>query len=231
MTSVRRCLLVIACLSVWPAEAHAHSTRSPPTLTEAAEVRLQNLSFFLFGFLLSALLIQLLWNALRRDSPALPRLSYLKAVGLLGLWGVVFTLALVATGGARELMTPGEPGPSGIRYRLTPEPQPVEKAEDIRRRQLEWLKDALWRYAGANNGRFPPSRTDPAIPPDQWQLPDATGMQYVYVGGLVATRDGVPLAFEPDVYGGGRWVLFSHGELQLMTSVELTRALPAEKKR
>src|SRR4051794_20266698 len=76
-------------------------------VNDVAVLRVESLSFFLVVFLLSALFIQLLWNFLRRDFPRLPRLSYLKALGLVTLWGTLFVLVLTMISGARELMTPG----------------------------------------------------------------------------------------------------------------------------
>ncbi|MBM3993837.1 MAG: hypothetical protein FJ303_06750 [Planctomycetes bacterium] len=52
------------------------------SLTDLARVRLENISFFLAGFLLSALFIMLLWNYLAKDWTFLPELSYFKALGL-----------------------------------------------------------------------------------------------------------------------------------------------------
>ncbi|HZY87042.1 MAG TPA: hypothetical protein VFE78_19560, partial [Gemmataceae bacterium] len=57
------------------------------TLTDVARLRLDAVSFFLAGFLLSACGLQLLWNRLRKDFPSLPRLGYGRAVGLVTLWG------------------------------------------------------------------------------------------------------------------------------------------------
>ena len=45
------------------------------TLTDIAELRIQAISFFLMVFLVSACLIQLIWNRLRTDFAFLPRLS------------------------------------------------------------------------------------------------------------------------------------------------------------
>src|SRR5687767_15824936 len=77
------------------------------TLTDAASLRLQSISFFLVVFLLSALVIRWIWNALTTDFPRLPRLSYPKALGLVALWGLLFLLVLTMISGARELLTPG----------------------------------------------------------------------------------------------------------------------------
>lgn len=91
-------------------------------LTDVARLRFENASFFLVILLVSALLIQLLWNYLRRDFPRLPRLSYGKAMLIVLLWGLLFILVLSMVAGARELMTPGAWEKQGTAYHLkTPE--------------------------------------------------------------------------------------------------------------
>jgi hypothetical protein len=76
-------------------------------LSDLAQMRLQNISFFLAVLLLSAWLIRWLWNRLARDFTFLPRLGYGKALGLVVLWGLLFVLVLTMISGARELLTPG----------------------------------------------------------------------------------------------------------------------------
>ena len=56
------------------------------TLTDAASLRLQSISFFLSAFLVSSFLVRWIWNSLRSDFPRLPRLSYPRALALVGLW-------------------------------------------------------------------------------------------------------------------------------------------------
>src|SRR5829696_7702497 len=100
------------------------------TLTDAASLRLQSISFFLVVFLLSALVIRWIWNALTTDFPRLPRLSYPKALGLVALWGLLFLLVLTMISGARELMTPGAWKKQGLTYTLADqEPAPPDVEE------------------------------------------------------------------------------------------------------
>src|SRR5271170_7855407 len=87
-------------------------------LTDVAKLRLENISFFLAGFLLSAFFIKLLWNYLAADWTFLPRLSFGKALGLAALWGLLFVLVLTMISGARELMTPGAWEKKGATYQL-----------------------------------------------------------------------------------------------------------------
>src|SRR3954447_3194860 len=148
-----------------------------PRLNDVVRLRLENISFFLAGFLLSAFLIQLLWNYLRRDWPALPRLNYPKALGLVTLWGLLFVLVLTMISGARELMTPAAWEPDGATYKVARKDQPAAADRDeVRRRQVERLRDTLWEYARKNGDRFPGARTEPGITPDVWLLPDPSGL-------------------------------------------------------
>jgi hypothetical protein len=88
------------------------------TISEAAKLRLETLSFLLAGFFLAAGGVRWLWNSLTRDFPGLPLLSYGKALALVALWGLLFVLVLTMISGARELLTPGAWEQNGITSRL-----------------------------------------------------------------------------------------------------------------
>jgi hypothetical protein len=192
------------------------------TLTDVARLRLEAISFFLAGFLLSAWGLQVLWNRLRKDFPALPRLGYGRAVGLVSLWGLLFVLVLTMISGARELMTPGDWQRQGWTYRLA---QDTASPEEARKEKLQELRFALWEYARTHGGQLPPPTAAPEIPAERWQLPGPSGMRYVYAGAGRGTR---PLAYEPEVFGPERFVLFSNGDVKLLRSEEIDRALQAE---
>ncbi|MBA4063333.1 MAG: hypothetical protein C0501_06395 [Isosphaera sp.] len=202
------------------------------TLTDAASMRLESISFFLAVFLLVALAVRALWNALRTDFPRLPRLSYPKAVGLVGLWGLLFLLVLTMISGARELMTPGAWKKDGLTYSLAdakspaPEPPPAGPTEEVRRAKLLALFAALTAHAGSHDGRYPPAG-DPSVPAELWQTPHASGLRYVYLSGRTARDPGRVLACEPELFDGGRLVLFAGGEVRRMTSADLAPLLGA----
>lgn len=228
----RVAVCVIGAMLCGPALAHAGMPSFTAVLNEVPKLRIQAISFFLVVFLLSALLVQWLWNSLRKDYKSLPELSYLRAVGLVTLWGLLFVLVLTMISGARELMTPGAWEPNGITHRLAHKAGPAapdDEMDSARREQLERLKEALWRYAKAHDGRFPPSRSDPAIPPEMWRLPGPSQAQYVYAGGAATLFDPVPLAHEPEVFGRGRWVLFTDGAIRRLSGEELQRAMSGGK--
>ena len=88
------------------------------TLTDVARLRVEVISFFLMGLLLSAGVVMAVWNGLRRDFAWLPRLSYGKACGVIVLWGLLFVVVLTMISGARELMTPGAWEKEGVTYKL-----------------------------------------------------------------------------------------------------------------
>lgn len=88
------------------------------TLSKTAGLRLDAISFFIVCLLAAAWAIQRVWNSLASDFPRLPRISYLRSFGLMGLWGLLFLLVLTMISGARELMTPGAWKKNGISYQL-----------------------------------------------------------------------------------------------------------------
>src|SRR5229473_3457463 len=63
-------------------------------VTYSADARLQAISFFLLVLLLCSAAVWGLWNYVRREWTALPRLSYPKAVGVTVLWGLLAFIVL-----------------------------------------------------------------------------------------------------------------------------------------
>jgi hypothetical protein len=100
------------------------------TLTNIAKARIDAVSFFAVGLFGIAWAIRTVWNSLAKDFPRLPRISYWRSLGLMGLWGLLFLLVLTMISGARELMTPGAWKKNGITYQLVepdnPPARPVE---------------------------------------------------------------------------------------------------------
>lgn len=185
-------------------------------------MRLQSMSFFLFGFILCSLAVMLLWNFLRRDFPMLPRLSFARAAAAVFLWGLLFILVLTMIGGARELMTPGAWKQNGITYQLrndeTP-PAPTNR-ETLRRQHLERLRIALWQFAATHQGHFPNADEVAAIDTELWQVPGTGGMRYVYVPNLTAGQVAEVLASEPELEPGKRLVLKTNGDIVLLSTAE-----------
>jgi hypothetical protein len=196
------------------------------SLTDVARVRLETLSFFLLLFVASSLVVWRLWNGLRADFPRLPRLSYPKALGVVGLWGLLFLLVLTMISGARELMTPGAWKKDGLTYALD-NGKPAGPTEDERRAKLSHLAAALAAHAAAHDGRYPASADDAVIPRAVWESAHASGMRFVYVPGRTAGDAGRVLAAEPELFGETRLVLLVGGEVRRTTSAELAALLPA----
>lgn len=86
-----------------------------------AKLRLQSISFFLVGLLVSILAVKVLWNSLAASIPSFPRIDFLRATAIVVLWGLIFTLVLTMISGARELMTPGAWKQNGFTYELRDE--------------------------------------------------------------------------------------------------------------
>ena len=138
-------------------------------LSDLARMRLQVISFFLLVLLLSAKVVQRIWNALRNDFPKLPLLTYGKSLGLVTLWGLLFLLVLTMISGARELMTPGAWKKQGITYALandlenldSPSARPAEREEypDDRRESIG-LDATAWSDSASHCGRTPRLTTD-----------------------------------------------------------------------
>lgn len=88
------------------------------TLSDAANLRLSGISFFLLLLLVTAAGFQLVWNYLRRDFGRLPYLTYRMSLAAVLLLGLLFNIILLMIAGTRELMTPGAWEKSGITYKL-----------------------------------------------------------------------------------------------------------------
>ena len=203
-------------------------------LTEPTNLRLEVISFFLLVLLLSAVVVRWLWNGLTRDFPRMPRLSYGKALGLIVLWGAVFVLVLAMISGARELMTPGAWKPNGATYKLGDDAKSQEVpspglGEDDRRKKLDDLRVGLWAYARVHEGKLPASEDNPAVAPALWQTTHPSGMRFLFVPGRRPDLfNRFVVAYEPELFGDYRFVLFTDGEIRRLTSAELTEALAAK---
>jgi hypothetical protein len=91
------------------------------SLSDVAVLRLSTISFFVALILVAAWCVRFLWNYLRRDFPALPRLDYKRSLALVLLLGLCFNIVLLMISGTRELMTPGAWEKHGAIYQLKPD--------------------------------------------------------------------------------------------------------------
>ena len=183
-------------------------------LTDAARVRLDAVSFFVAAFFLAAALAWGCWNLLRKDFPALPRLSYGRAAAGTAVWGLVFLLALTMISGARELMTPGAWERAGWTYELAePAAPPPGAALADRRAGLAALY-AAWLDAGDD------------LPDAVLTVPGRAPRRYAVVPGRTQEDVGAVLAYEPDVFaaadgGADPLVLFVGGTVHQLPRAAL----------
>ncbi len=232
MRRLERPLLVILLISATAQTAYAGMPMV--RLSDVARMRLDVISFFLVGLLLSAAAIHWLWNQLRTDFPRLPEIHYGKALGVVILWGLLFIVVLTMISGVRELMTPGAWEPDGETYRLRNKVAVVDKdvKHDVdlvaeRDRQLRLLGHELQNHANKNDGLFPTTGQLQEFPPQRLLLPGPSQLRYVYVAGRTASDGAVPLAYEPNVFGGYCRVLLADGGLVSMAFDDLQTRLQA----
>ncbi len=208
------------------------------SLADVARMRLEVISFFLLAFLIIAAIVQAIWNGLRKDFTRLPRLSYFRSLGVIGLWGLLFLLVLTMISGARELMTPGAWEKVGATYRLAPDPPPIEEQISERFTAITRLRDALWSIAEGRSGKLP---DEAEIPPSAWVLPGASQGRYVYLGGTLKKHEAILgeygldesqprlIVVEPGEVGRDRLALFRDGRISWVSAEEIDALSRPEK--
>jgi hypothetical protein len=133
-------------------------------------------------------------------------------------------------------LTPGAWEKQGLTYKLTKDTgaspsSPSDTSSDmVRFLKLDRLRNALWKYAAAHEGKFPPDQTVSEIPQEAWQTADLPVMRYIYVPNQIADKGATPLVFEPELDRPLRLVLLTNGEIRPMSSASLTQALGGETK-
>ncbi|HEX5220289.1 MAG TPA: hypothetical protein VFZ59_12030 [Verrucomicrobiae bacterium] len=210
---LRQTALVVTSFSI---VVPAHAGMTVYGLRDVYRLRLEEISFFTFLFLISALALKLLWNYAFQGFAAIPRLKYLQALGLALVFGLVMLLILTMISGIREVLTPGAWRRQGTSYRLNDPSQ-----EPTRKRSLEHLRRALLDYAHSHDGQFPPHDYVPEIPEKLWESPDQAGSHYLYSGGLSTNDVDAILAIEPPNFGERRFVLKTSGEIKMRSNDEL----------
>lgn len=209
--------------------------------TDLGAMRVQAISFFALGLLLSAAFVQAIWNWLRKDFPRLPMLSFRRACAIVALWGLLFVIVLTMISGARELMTPGAWVKNGATYKLASEATDgdieatasaaeVHKQKQLegRREKLNELGRALRQYATKHEGRYPDSIETSGLGENLWRLPGGIQMQYKYVPGGTTTAKLFLVAYEPNVFDGQSFGLFADGRIVAMSFDDLLRLLPGD---
>ena len=188
--------------------------------SELGRRRWEELSFFMFGFLLMAAVVRWLWNFLRHDFPTLPLLSYRRSLSLMLLWGLLMTVVLALISGARELMTPGAWSPNGVTYKLTHDSSRTtgEKLADVttdqsRRLRLENLRFALWQFASLHSGHFTTTGEQDQIGGELWFAEPESRTRFIYVPEEVQQKLNGVLVYEPEIFEDRPYVLKTNGEI------------------
>ncbi|HBC87609.1 MAG TPA: hypothetical protein DCZ94_11690 [Lentisphaeria bacterium] len=112
------CLMIAAAMLISPTLYAGMPSPIDFSLTDFGATRIHAISFFAMMFLLVSFIFKLLWNSLRKDFPAMPQLTFRKAMIFVAIWAAAFTLILTMIAGARELMTPGAWKKAGHIYEL-----------------------------------------------------------------------------------------------------------------
>ena len=120
---VRRLLAIIVVRTLALRPAVALAGMPSMDLSDWAATRIDTISFFAALFLILAVVLRLLWNFLARDFPALPVLTFKRALAAVLLLSLLLAVVLTMIAGARELLTPGAWQKQGHIYRLS-EPKP-----------------------------------------------------------------------------------------------------------
>ncbi|MBX3442424.1 MAG: hypothetical protein KF774_08450 [Planctomyces sp.] len=221
-------MLCAAALLLSPAAAWAGMPSIE--LSDVAKLRLDTLSFFLLGVIISAVCLRGLWNALRRDIPALPRLSFRGALSATVLIGLVLLVVLTMISGARELLTPGAWNKQGLTFALTGDAAgDMDRAaqarlQDERRAALEQLRSLLWAHAASHAGAFPESTESAEFAGEFWTQPGVTSATYLYRRGHRIERTGRPLVIEHDVYDDEQLALLTDGRIGVLSRLMSDRA-------
>ena len=192
-------------------------------LNEEPLQRFQTISFFLMGLLACAAIVRWLWNYLQRDFFWLPRLSFGKALAGVLLWGLLFVIVLTMISGARELMTPGAWRKEGFTYKLNNPTVPAtgDARLEQRKRKLEDLRTALLHFAATHRGSYPKASELEQIEKALWQIPDAPGVNYIYVPGMQADQTVALVVQEPEWIGTQIFAMQSNGEIVTLPSSQL----------
>lgn len=230
----QRCPILLLCMSVLEGLQSGTALAGMPTvaLSDLAALRIEILSFFLLLYLGSTLGLQRLWNGLHEQVPQLPTLTFSRALMASSLLCLLLLTLLSIVSGTRELLTPGAWEKHGMTYRLAgdaslsqPNVSLQEQVDHQRAKALGRLRDALVLYASRHENTLPRQELDPEISTEIWQIPHPSALPYVYRPGRTLDEGHLPLAWEPAIYGGERFVLFADGAIERISVKELRQHL------
>lgn len=188
--------------AILPWENHLQEVETEPY---ARQIQLLWISAIVL--LVGALFIKLLWNSAVKDFEKLPKLTYLRSLGLTVLWGLTMVVVLILIDGTRHTLSPSAWVREGWTYRLA---GPMEEARDAYRKErkdhLEQLRIALNTYSQSHDGARPESLSE--LGGDLPLVPEAAGLQYVYHPG----NENKYVLLEPEI-DTVRYAMTSDGEV------------------
>lgn len=188
--------------------------------TELGKRRAEELSFFVFAFLVCGFLVKLLWNYVFAGVAWAPQLTYARALGALSLWGLVMVVVLSLVSGARELMTPAAWEPNGTTHRLAkPSEQSLAASQQAERKtRIEKVRFALWDFAAKHQGQLPTIEQWNELPVELRACEPSGTILYRYEPGATIGSEAKVIVFEPRWYDD-QYVLYGDGSIALQTKV------------
>jgi hypothetical protein len=90
------------------------------------------------------------------------------------------------------------------------------------------LRTALWQYAATHKGNFPSPGDITAIASDLWEIPESSGLRFLYREGKTAGFAPEILVFEPEWATGQRLILRTNGDILMQTTSEIRNTLKKE---
>jgi hypothetical protein len=145
---------------------------------------------------------------------------------------MAFGLVLTMISGARELLTPGAWDKVGATYKLNASRETLQQMKarenemkSQRYARMELLKTALWDYATAHGGAFPPDDRDPAIPALAWESADPSRARCAYIPGRKADVGSDVIVHEPANIFDSVMTLTSDGGIRAVSRSQLKTML------
>ena len=191
------------------------------TISDFFMMRLQLISVFLLGMVVSSLVVKKVWNNFRNDLPALPELTLGKSFALVTLWGLLFVIVLTMISGARELMTPGAWVKKGNTYVLPSSLNPTstelrtQLLQEQRIRHLKLIHNILLDET-LKLEELPHRKEEVSLPKRLWVVPETHSLEYIYVPSLLSVENSQAILAEPEFFEDGRFVLWQDGRVELI---------------
>ncbi|BBM82511.1 hypothetical protein [Candidatus Uabimicrobium amorphum] len=222
---MRKSFLLLS-IAIFLLESPIYAGMPSITIGYMTSLRIEAISFFLFVFLVSTWIFKYLWNSVFVEMANLPKVTYMRALGMMILWGMLFNLILTMISGARELMTPGAWEPTGITYKLKNNDKKLSTEDRLA--HMQQLSRTLVDYAKKNNNMFPLNNFDSDIPQELWKLPQSE-VRYKYISGVYFDKSKqLILLYEPEFVGNKRYVMLSSGDIKLMSTRDIKASFQDE---